>query len=410
MQKRSSEKNRYLKAACIVAALSLCLGGFFVFSGCRAQDGNFSVDTIPSNTEKVYFIKDENAKYSLPAPTVSAKSAILIEVSSGEVIFSKNADEILPMASTTKIMTALVALESGDVSRTVSVSPTATGVEGSSVYLYPEEKLTLEDLLYAMLLESANDAAAAIAIEIGGSIEDFAEMMNKKAEELGLKHTRFENPHGLDGEEHHTTARELAIIARAAYSNEKFKEIVSTYKKTIPLNETEGVRLLINHNKLLKSYEGATGIKTGFTKKSGRCLVSAAERDGLEFIAVTLNAPDDWKDHTSMLDYGFSLYMSQDICEAGELSYTLPAVGGKADHVKVQNRDSIKVILPRSCDGIERKIELDRFVYAPVNAGEILGRIVFYLDGEEIASSFLVAVTDVESAHKKNKIFDSLFG
>lgn len=410
MQKISSEKNRFLKAACIIAALSLCLGGFFVFLVSCTQNDSSKVDNLTENREIIRFIKDESANTSLPAPTVSAKSAILIEASSGEVIFSKNADEILPMASTTKIMTALVAIENGDVSRTVSVSPKAVGVEGSSVYLYPEEKLTLEDLLYAMLLESANDAAAAIAIEIGGSIEGFAEMMNKKAEELGLKHTHFENPHGLDGETHHTTARELAIIARAAYSCEKFKQIVSTYKKTIPLNETEGVRLLINHNKLLKSYDGSTGIKTGFTKKSGRCLVSAAERDGLGLIAVTLCAGDDWKDHTAMLDYGFSLYQSIEPCKAGKLSYTIPAVGGKADHVMVENRDSIKIILPRSCDKIEQKIELDRFVYAPIRTGDILGRIVFYLDGEEIASSDLVATTNVEKTDKKNRIFDSLFG
>ena len=293
MPKISSERNVFTKAACLAAAVLLCLGGFFVFSGCENSNNSAKVDSISQNSEKVYFVKKKTEQNSLPTPDVSAKSAILIEASTGEVIWSENPDQRLPMASTTKIMTALVAIESGDVKRTVSISPLAVGVEGSSVYLYANEKMTLEDLIYAMLLESANDAAAAIAIEVGGSIEGFADMMNERASSLGLSNTHFENPHGLDGETHYTTARELAIIAREAYSNEILKGIFSTYKKTIPLNETEGVRLLINHNKLLKSYDGATGIKTGFTKKSGRCLVSAAERDGLEFIAVTLNAPND---------------------------------------------------------------------------------------------------------------------
>jgi D-alanyl-D-alanine carboxypeptidase len=228
-----------------------------------------------------------------PSPSVSARSAIVVEAETGRVIWAKNAHVSLPMASTTKIMTALVALENADPEKTVSIPPDAVGVEGSSVYLYEDERLRLEDLLYAMLLESANDAAAAIAIEVGGSIEGFSEMMNAKAEELGLERTSFANPHGLDDPEHYTTAAELARIAVAAMKNESFCNIVSTYKKTIPLNETEGVRLLINHNKMLSRYDGAVGIKTGYTKKSGRCLVSAAERDHVKLICVTLNAPDD---------------------------------------------------------------------------------------------------------------------
>ncbi len=406
MHKRSSEKNIFPKAACIAAAVLLCLGGFFVFSGCAVLDGGAAVDGISANEEKVYYIKEDMPNGSLSTPTVSAKSAILIEATSGEVLWAKNADSQLPMASTTKIMTALVAIESGDVKRAVSVSPKAVGVEGSSVYLYPNEKMTLEDLLYAMLLESANDAAAAIAIEVGGSIEGFAEMMNRKAQSLGLKNTHFENPHGLDGETHYTTARELALIAREAYSNEVLKGIFSTYKKTIPLNETEGVRLLINHNKLLKSYEGATGIKTGFTKKSGRCLVSAAERDGLSLIAVTLNAPDDWKDHKNMLDYGFSMIESRTLCIAGEYTYTLPAVGGCDDHVILKNAETIRLILPRNGQKLEYKVELPRFIYAPVHEGEIVGRIVFYLNGQEIAESKVIAASSVDKIPTKKKSFD----
>jgi len=397
MHKTSSEKNRLLKTIAIAMALLLCLGGFFVFF---VREDNISQDADTSDDfERTLFIKCNDP--SLSPPTVSAKSAILIEAQSGEVVFSKNADTRLPMASTTKIMTALVAIENCDITKTVSVSPDAVGDEGSSVYLYPEEKLTVEDLLYAMLLESANDAATAIAIEVGGDIEGFAEMMNKKALDMGLSNTHFENPHGLDGDAHYTTAHELALIAREAMSNEAFRKIVSTYKKTIPLNETQGVRLLINHNKLLKSYEGAIGVKTGFTKKSGRCLVSAAERDGLTFIAVTLGAPDDWRDHSCMLDYGYSLYEARELCDIGSFSYVMPVSGGESDHVMLENTSKVALILPRGYGEVKCVVELPRFCLAPVNEGEIVGRLVYYLDGEEIAESSIIAKTTVKSQAKK---------
>ncbi len=311
----------------------------------------------------------------------------------------------MPMASTTKIMTALVALESGDIDRTVSVSPHAVGIEGSSIYLYPEEKLTLLDLLYAMMLESANDAAAAIAIEVGGSVEGFSRLMNQKAEELGLKDTHFTNPHGLDDPEHYTTARELAKIACEAYSNKKFREIVSTYKKTIPLNQTEGVRLLVNHNKMLKRYDGAVGIKTGFTKKSGRCLVSAAEHGGASFIAVTLSASDDWNDHTKMLDLAYSLYESRTICEKGDFRFTIPSVGGTSDCIVAENPYELTLTLPKGLSEIEYTVELPHFIFAPTKAGEVVGEIVFFIGKEEIARLPITAKTTVERQIYKKGFF-----
>ncbi len=397
MKKTSSKKNKKTKAVALALALLLCLGGFFVFFslegiGAEAADSNLQ-------EERKVFIPEKGVP--LPAPAVSSKSAVLVEAESGEIIFAKNPDERLPMASTTKIMTALVAIENADISKTVSVSPKAVGVEGSSVYLYADEKLTLEDLLYAMMLESANDAATAIAIEVGGDIAGFAEMMNDKAKKLGLKNTSFENPHGLDGEDHYTTAYELALITRAAMSNDKFREICSTYKKTIPLNETEGVRLLINHNKLLRSYDGAVGVKTGFTKKSGRCLVSAAERDGLQFIAVTLGAPDDWKDHASMLDYGFSLYEARTLCDIGSFSYVMPLSGSDTDHVILENAQKITAILPKTANEIKCVVELPRFCLAPIREGEEIGKLVYYLDGEKIAETAIIAKTGAESVKTK---------
>ncbi len=346
----------------------------------------------------------------LDPPSVSAHSAILIEADSGKVIFEKNADERRHMASTTKIMTALVAIENADVGKTVSVSADAIGIEGSSVYLYEDEKLTLEDLLYAMLLESANDAAAAIAIEVGGSIEGFADMMNKKAAELGLKNTHFENPHGLDGESHYTTARELAIIAREAMSNNDLRSIVSTHKKTIPLNESEGVRLLINHNKMLKGYEGAIGVKTGFTKKSGRCLVSAAERDGVELICVTLNAPDDWRDHTALLDYGFSLFESRTLCEKDDFRYIQPVIGGAEEYVLLSISDDVKVTVPKVCGDVEQTIELPRFSYATIKKGDVIGYLVYTADGLEIARVPIFAQYSVERIVYKKTLWEKITG
>lgn len=342
-------------------------------------------------------------------PDVSAKAAVLMDADSGTILGAKNPDERLPMASTTKIMTALVAIENADISRIVEVSPAAVGVEGSSIYLYAGEELSLSDLLYALLLESANDAAAAIAIEIGGSLEGFAEMMNEKASSLGLRDTHFENPHGLDGKEHYTTAHDLALIARAALENEVFAKIVSTYKKTIPLSSTDGVRLLINHNKLLKSYDGAIGVKTGFTKKSGRCLVSAAERDGLRLICVTLNAPDDWRDHKTMLDHGFSHYSSQLLCAQGEMADILPVVGGKTDHVTAICDREVRLTLPRAAlNNLERRIELSRFEYAPVSEGERIGTVIFTLNGEEVARAPLIAGYSSEKLSYKKSLWERI--
>ena len=382
------------KAALILTVFFLMTSFFVVIIAQVPQKENaLGIETV-SNT---VFLSGS------PLPDVSARSAVLMDAKSGIILGAKNPDERLPMASTTKIMTALVALENADPSKTVEVSPLAVGVEGSSIYLFSGERLTLEELLYAMLLESANDAAAAIAIEVGGSIEGFSVLMNRKADSLGLSNTHFTNPHGLDGEEHYTTARELAIIARAALENESFAKIVSTYKKTIPLNGTEGVRLLINHNKLLKNYDGAVGVKTGFTKKSGRCLVSAAERDGMRLICVTLQAPNDWQDHKAMLDHGFKSYSSRLLCHKGEVAKILPAVGGMTDHITVVTECEARVTLPSTAiSRIEQRIELRRFEYAPIQEGERLGSLIFTLDGEIIANVPLIAGHSVEEPPKKS--------
>ena len=239
------------------------------------------------------------------AVDLSARAAALIDGKSGKVLFEKNKDERLPMASTTKIMTGLLACESKKMKKVVTVSPVASGTEGSSLWLEPGEKQTLENLTYGLMLRSGNDAAVAIAEYLGGSTEAFALMMNERAKKIGVQNTGFQNPNGLDAEGHFTTAYDLALISREAMKNKKFRKIVSAKNKTIPWESSEWDRSLTNHNKMLWRYEGCNGIKTGFTKKSGRCLVTSAKRGKTELICVTLNAPDDWNDHTKMLDYGF---------------------------------------------------------------------------------------------------------
>lgn len=249
---------------------------------------------------------------------VSAQAAILTELTSGRVLYSKNSDARLPMASTTKIMTALVALEKGAdrLDETIEISDAAAGVEGSSMYLEKGEKMTLRELLYGLMLPSGNDAAVAIAECIGGSVEDFVSMMNQKAEQLRLTNTHFANPNGLPDENHYSSARDMAKMTEDAMKNEVFAEIVKSKTYKIADEGKAYPRILTNHNKLLKMYEGCIGVKTGFTKAAGRCLVSSAERDGMTLICVTLNAPDDWNDHTNMLNYGFENYKLQKILDS----------------------------------------------------------------------------------------------
>ena len=352
-----------------------------------------AVFTAPVNAEEHF------------APSVSAQSAVLIDGRSGSVLFEKQADLRLPMASTTKIMTALVALEYLPLDTVITVDPRAVGVEGSSVYLVAGEQLTLEQLLYALLLESANDAATAIAIGVADSVEAFAELMNQTARDMGLENTCFQNPHGLDHAEHYTTARELAQIASEALKHPTIATIVATRKTTIPHSGNDCVRLLVNHNRLLRDYENAIGVKTGYTKRSGRCLVSAAEENGAMLIAVTLNAPDDWRDHTSLLDYGFSKMETVTLCEAHQICLPVSVVGGEQNAVFVSNSDELTVAIPINHSEIKKIVEVPRFLYASVEAGDMVGRLVYQsdLDGDGTAETIgEVALTAQTSVKQKN--------
>lgn len=341
--------------------------------------------------------------------SVSAEAAVLMEITSGEIIYARNRNERLPMASTTKIMTALVALENGALSTPVTVDAGAVGVEGSSVYLASGEVLTLEDLLYSLMLESANDAAAAIAYAIGGDIPGFAAMMNEKAAALGLRDTHFTNPHGLDDPEHYTTAADLARLTAYALSNPDFARIVSTYRHTIPMQDGDGVRVLVNHNRLLKQCADVIGVKTGFTRKSGRCLVSAAKQNGVELVAVTLNAPDDWRDHRAMLDYGFTRFSEVTLAEKGTFVCEIPCVGAADGFVAICNTDALSAVL-RDHPTVTHVIEAPHIVFAPVHAGDSLGLVRFFANGNEIGSLPLVACADVPLPETEPGFFARLFG
>ncbi len=342
------------------------------------------------------------------SPSVSASSAILMEAGEGRVVWEKEADTRRPMASTTKIMTALLALESGRLGETVKVPAEAVGVEGSSLYLEEGDETTLEALVWALLLESANDAAAAIACVIAGSEEAFAGQMNERAASLGLNGTHFTNPHGLSDDDHYTTARDLAQLACAAMKNERFREIVSTYRADVTVGgET---RRLLNHNKMLRLYDGACGVKTGYTKKSGRCLVSAAKRDGLTMVAVTLDAPDDWNDHAALLDLGFSTLERRTLVQADECTFIQPCIGSEKGDITVRNPEGLSVLLPKGRHDVTRRIILPRYFFAPVKTGDEVGRIEFYEGTLLLGSVKLTAAEDADRVIYRRGLFDRLFG
>ena len=335
--------------------------------------------------------------YALSPKDISAKSAVLIEQKTGKIIFAKNENERLPMASTTKIMTALIALENiPDMSSKIKIPESAAKTEGSSMYLQAGEIMSYLDLLYGLLLVSGNDAAAALSQSVFESEEIFIAKMNGKAAALGLQNTNFTNPSGLPDDNHYTTALELGLITKEAYNNPVFEAIASTKKYRASLGEKPGARYLTNHNRLLDIYPYAIGVKTGFTKTAGRCLVSAGYKDGVKLIAVTINAPDDWDDHVKMLDYGFDSTALKEYVVPGQSICTTGVTGGVSDTVTAANTGA--VLLP-GFDDIDYDIKacLPGFVYAPVKKGDVLGSLNTYYMGQIIDSAPLTAQHDVEA-------------
>ena len=338
-----------------------------------------------------------NAQAAAEPPEVAAGGAALREMDSCRMLAGWNEHVKLPMASTTKIMTALLAIERCELDRVVKIPDAAVGVEGSSMYLAKGEELRVIDLLYGLMLTSGNDAAVALAIEIAGSEEDFARLMNERAEELGCTETNFVTPNGLHDPEHYTTAYDLCRIACAAMRSETFRTIVSTeYYQTQSGDKT---RTLKNKNKILWQYDGGNGVKTGFTKAAGRCLVFSAERGGTQLVGVVLKCPGMWDEAKKLLDFGFDNYRTRRLIEAGLRVGFVAVRGGEKKGLELSAKNDI--LYPLSVDGTDTlrwTLESPDEVAAPVQAGTELGRLKLYCNDEMVYDTALYAAETVEAA------------
>lgn len=329
--------------------------------------------------------------------SVSAQSAVLLCSNSDKVIFEKNSEKKMSMASTTKIMTTLIALEYAQADNKEVTFTKEMIAEGSSMYLKYGYKLKLSDLATGMMTVSGNDAANAAAISISGSKEKFSELMNNKAKQIGMKSTHFVTPSGLDDEQHYSTAIDMAHLMSYAMANEDFAKLTSKKFAKVDFLSPDNMEIsYTNHNKLLSMYEYCNGGKTGFTKKSGRCLVTSAEKDGVKLIAVTLNAPDDWNDHIKMYNYGFSqLSVVKNVDK--DYSLNVDVVGGVTDKVKVKPVKSVDYIKENNSDSsITRKVIVDNFIYAPIEKGQVVGTIQYFLDDKKLCDVPLISTDKVE--------------
>ena len=342
-------------------------------------------------------------------PNVTATSAIVIEASTGHVLYERNADARMFPASTTKMMTLITALESNKLDEIVTVGPGAYNAEGSTLWLDVNEKIPLGELLYGMMLISGNDGAIAIAEHVDGTVANFAEHMTRRAHELGATNTHFVNANGLPDTEHYTTARDLAILAAHGFTLDHFEEICSAKEVSFPwIHDT--TKLYRNENQMLWLYRGANGIKTGYTEAAGRCLISSAKQNGVQLIAVVLDSLYIWNDSIMLLDYGFGRVSSQTLIKSGDVVKTLPIISGRRKSMPVKT--SGEIIMP-VFDGDDNAYEivydLPNELSAPITAGETIGKIRVVLpDGREAASTNIVTTVDVEQKSFFRLLLDKL--
>ena len=345
--------------------------------------------------------------FAKSSPNVSAKGCILMDYLTGEVIYEKNSKSKLPMASTTKIMSAMLAIEfGGDLDEEFVVDENAIKVEGSSMGLQVGDTVTMRNLIYGMLLPSGNDAANATAVRISGSVNEFVKLMNDRAVELGMNATHFVTPSGLDDDtdDHYSTAYDMAILTKEALKNKDFREICGQYNAKVKFGNPPYERWLTNSNKLLNSCEGVIGVKTGFTDKAKRCLVSACERNGGTLICVTLNDPDDWIDHTKLYDYGFDMFEKQQLpLESNE--FKISAVGGEQDYVRCKTK-TVKVgMIKDSAKKVKSEINLNHFLYAPVAENVQVGSVKYYYNDELVCEEPIYTTETVKNVKPKEKGF-----
>jgi D-alanyl-D-alanine carboxypeptidase (penicillin-binding protein 5/6) len=345
----------------------------------------------------VYAENGDASNLPVSKPQTLGKAAVLIDASSGRVLYEANAHQQLPPASVTKIMTGLLVVEKGNLNQKVTVSQTAADTPECSIWLEAGEKLTREQLLYACMLNSANDAAMELAESIAGSEQAFVKLMNRRARQLGLKDTHFCNPHGLEASGHYTSAYDLAMLSREALHYPMFRKVVSTQTMNIPWAGHEYNRLLINQNRLLYRYDGAIGIKTGYTKQAGNCVVGAAQRGDMVLIAVSLNSPSVYQDLEQMLDYGFNNYSQKTIKKAEQLAVTVPVENGTAESVQARPQtDLVAALTEKEQSQVSYKFYPQENVSAPIKKGQILGTCRMYVAGHEAGRVNLVASSPVD--------------
>jgi D-alanyl-D-alanine carboxypeptidase (penicillin-binding protein 5/6) len=329
---------------------------------------------------------------------LSAKAAVLIDTNSGRVLYSKNMHDRLPQASTTKITTALVVLENMSLNTKIQIPKNFVNPGESGICLEPGEIHTVEDLLYSLLLKSANDAATALAISTAGSESGFIEMMNKRVRKLGLNNTHYENPHGLHHDNHYSSAYDLAMITREALKNEKFRSFINTRCQTIPWPGHDYSRIVYNGNKLLNRYQGADGVKTGYTKQAGSCLVGSATRNGLQLIAVVLNSNQMYGEVSQLLDYGFNNYRKINYYEKGQTVRTISIKGGEQQKLQLLAAEHVSLaVKPEEISQVEYNVNIPQKVYAPVKKGESIGNITVKLNNDVNMKVKLIAKENINS-------------
>ncbi|MCR5031107.1 MAG: D-alanyl-D-alanine carboxypeptidase [Selenomonadaceae bacterium] len=408
---------RLFAAACLL--LALCFVPVAVLSAeepenareteLRAEyEAALSAEAAPSDTPNA---AEEPPVYIPPndaLPQVTARSAVVMDALTGEILYQRCMDDRRYPASTTKIMTLITALESdrGGFDDAVTISAAAANMEGSTMWLEYGERYRLEELLYGMMLVSGNDAAVAVAEHVAGSVPAFAKRMTEKAQEIGAKNTHFVNSCGLHDPRHYTTAYDLARITAHGFKNPTFRKIISTKERNVPLMKPPFSRNLENENMLLWIYKGANGVKTGYTDDAGRCVVTAAERDGVQLIAVVLDGAYMWNDSIAMLDYGFRHIEAREFVKKGEKIASIAVEGGEQGSVGLTAEKALRLPVPNGdASAYQRKIKTPRAVEAPVRRGEKLGEAVYYYRGEKIASVSLLAEGQVE---RKNSFLAGL--
>ena len=331
-----------------------------------------------------------------PLQKLTARSAIVMDTVTGQILYERDIDARRYPASTTKMMTLIVALEHGKLDDIVTVSKNAEGVEGSTLWLVQGDKIPLGELLTGMMMHSGNDATVAVAEHIAGSVPAFVRMMNDKAEELGANSTHFMNPNGLPDEKHYTTAYDLAKIAAYGYSLPHFEEIVGKQEALYDWVK-DPAKKLRNENQMLWLYRGANGVKTGYTDAAGRCLVSAARRDGMQLVAVVLDSYYMWNDSIALLDYGFQNAHPKTLVKKGEVVAKVDVADGRHDELELIAAESLVAVEKTGETAkVERKVEVPREVAAPIKKGDVIGKVVCYYDGKAQGSIYLLAAQDVE--------------